>query len=1394
MRQSIVQNLLAKSSLPILDPGKFKEAISHDFISGFQDTCVAFEEICSKSAHILNANRCLVFIFHEKKQILNTLIKNLDGKELQISKPVDKGITGFVFSEQAVISSTDPLSSPQWSDCIDDIPGITTKSYLACPLWDSESGSCIGVVEFRNKLGIGNAGFDPADEQMAQIIAFQISRAVVHNRQQSILEGRNRAINLVYEEKYDLNDAINIEDETDSKSSKPTSLQSLNSTERKSKYTSHNSVNLSTAWKWKPPPIHDNLSERDWSYDVFSKSEEELIMHAVDVFDERGLFSNFSIPVTTFVNFVKEIKQGYNSIAPYHNHYHAFDVMHVCYMLITRCKADEFLDSFNTLSLLIGALAHDLGHDGFNNSFHCSTNSELAVMYNGISVLENYSAAYLFRILRKENCNIFARLSETESNKLRSRLIDMILDTDAKNHFTLMTQFKLALETKQLSRGLLSSMLLHVSDVSNPTRPGVIARKWAFAVQEEFFRQGDKEKELNAPISPFMDREYENLPRMQITFIDAVVKPVFKLVEELLPSINTNCVKQLQINRSFWNNMQTQSITTTNAISAYVKGINDIVEEPNSKVESSTGPPHEVLLGDSKAPIPGIPPNVNDNHATSKPKKMSLIPISGSEVIDFSILEQGEWTQNDNVPIKLKKTLLSQCFALSSDYRSNLTRLLDSSACQAILLIATVYSLFANDLNLIVGNKKSDPYIDIMTFTVFLLFCTEILISLICVRKYMHFFFWLDLAAVISLVFEIGFLLPSEDSSPDALGLARASRAAKVGARAGRLAKLFRLVRLIKVAKLLKWAVGWRTAKDDSKQKDINSSDEDIDMKMSVVGRKMTESITKKVILTVMLMLIVFSLLETDSIPDGRQLQIDAMALNPESDILRESFFLAHNNILSLFGVGENFRDKARIERLRNIEIITLFSSINDTIYASFDVSRDLHATALFSIITTISVCCLLAFLSLLFSRDAYQIMIRPIEKMKFTIQKVKYYLFSTHESNLFLILTLELNIYQLSENPLLMLEFQDAPKNRMKPSESNETNLLERAITKMGNLLQVGFGSAGAEIIAKSMRADGELEPMVPGTRVHAIFGFCNIHNFTTAAEYLQEDVILFVNKLAKITHDHVVDSGGHPNKNIGAGFLLVWKLNTKDGKRDRLEKHLFDSALSCIQNIISDIKEIGPISEFSRNVSNRNLCPNSKIEMGFGLHSGWAIEGSIGSKVKVDASYLSLHVTLASRLESATKHYNVPLLMSHAFVSGLTGSLQSTCRRADRVVVSDSNESFTIFHHDMEPLQSLQKKPKDYSNLILATSWKSKEEVIGEGINITEIIKSLQSDKTLLIREVYDAAFNLYIDGNWKKCKILLHLWLEKFPGDVLVQNLIRYLMRHDFICPDEWNGSEL
>jgi len=54
-------------------------------------------------------------------------------------------------------------------------------------------------------------------------------------------------------------------------------------------------------------------------------------------------------------------------------------------------------------------------------------------------------------------------------------------------------------------------------------------------------------------------------------------------------------------------------------------------------------------------------------------------------------------------------------------------------------------------------------------------------------------------------------------------------------------------------------------------------------------------------------------------------------------------------------------------------------------------------------------------------------------------------------------------------------------------------------------------------------MASGGEVNPMLPGKKTMAIFGFCDIRNFTDATEILQEDVMVFVNEIADITHSIV-------------------------------------------------------------------------------------------------------------------------------------------------------------------------------------------------------------------------------------------------------------------------------
>jgi hypothetical protein len=48
--------------------------------------------------------------------------------------------------------------------------------------------------------------------------------------------------------------------------------------------------------------------------------------------------------------------------------------------------------------------------------------------------------------------------------------------------------------------------------------------------------------------------------------------------------------------------------------------------------------------------------------------------------------------------------------------------------------------------------------------------------------------------------------------------------------------------------------------------------------------------------------------------------------------------------------------------------------------------------------------------------------------------------------------------------------------------------------------LLRVGFGEAGAGIISANLNIEDTstyIDPLIPGIRIYALFGFCDIHHF---------------------------------------------------------------------------------------------------------------------------------------------------------------------------------------------------------------------------------------------------------------------------------------------------------
>lgn len=92
----------------------------------------------------------------------------------------------------------------------------------------------------------------------------------------------------------------------------------------------------------------------------------------------------------------------------------------------------------------------------------------------------------------------------------------------------------------------------------------------------------------------------------------------------------------------------------------------------------------------------------------------------------------------------------------------------------------------------------------------------------------------------------------------------------------------------------------------------------------------------------------------------------------------------------------------------------------------------------------------------------------------------------------------------------------------------------------------------------------------------------------------------------------------------------------------------HVAEFSLVSFLKIISRVTTEEEITAYNSNAKLIKALPGFKVSLGFGLHIGWSIEGAIGSKFKIDMSYLSPNVNWSSRLEGLTKTYKKELLFT--------------------------------------------------------------------------------------------------------------------------------------------------
>ena len=277
------------------------------------------------------------------------------------------------------------------------------------------------------------------------------------------------------------------------------------------------------------------------------------------ILEAHGLNNDKIISTKKLDKFLISVSNQYYISTLYHNSIHGADVTQTISLFFLNSNAEQMCDTnaLDLLSIIIAALGHDIGHPGLTNAFHINAKTEMALTYNDISCLENYHASKLFNTIKNDSTNIFENLNTNDYKTIRKRMVSEILATDMANHGKVMGMIKSKIptdydkdkngtieiltknpKTKFEEQQILLDYFIHSADLAHNTKLFKISIQWVELLSNEFWIQGDKEKNLNLPVSFLCDRNDTNVPTSQVGFIKGFILPTFEVLITLFPTLS----------------------------------------------------------------------------------------------------------------------------------------------------------------------------------------------------------------------------------------------------------------------------------------------------------------------------------------------------------------------------------------------------------------------------------------------------------------------------------------------------------------------------------------------------------------------------------------------------------------------------------------------------------------------------------------------------------------------------------------------------------------------------------------------------------------------------------------------------------------------------------------
>uniref|UniRef100_A0A8C6WTA4 Phosphodiesterase n=1 Tax=Neogobius melanostomus TaxID=47308 RepID=A0A8C6WTA4_9GOBI len=503
------------------------------------DVSVLLQEIIVEARNLSGAEICSVFLLDRLSHEL--VAKVFDGvvsdEEKEFRIPADQGIAGHVATTGQILNIKDAYSHPLFYRGVDDSTGFRTRNILCFPIKD-ETNEVIGVAELVNKMN--GPWFNRFDEDLATAFSIYCGISIAHS--------------LLYKKVGEAQFRSHLANEMMMYHMK----------------VSEEEVTKVLVCGTLPVPvkeIHPCFAE--FTYTPRSLNDDTTPMGVLSMFEDMGFINTYKMDLHTLTRFVccrqhlhcvntlmtnpftntkfigtlyilisvlsvficliklkmlvflvcrfcLMVKKGYRD-PPYHNWTHAFSVSHFCYLMYKNLGLANYLEDIEILALFVSCLCHDLDHRGTNNSFQVASSFLFTTNDSFIDIILATDLAHHLRIFKE-----------------LQKMADDGYNPKSRRHHT-----------------LLLCLLMTSCDLSDQTKGWKTTRKIAELIYKEFFSQGDLEKAMGNRPSEMMDREKAYIPELQISFMEHIAMPIYKLLSELFPRA-TELFERVSANKEQW--------------------------------------------------------------------------------------------------------------------------------------------------------------------------------------------------------------------------------------------------------------------------------------------------------------------------------------------------------------------------------------------------------------------------------------------------------------------------------------------------------------------------------------------------------------------------------------------------------------------------------------------------------------------------------------------------------------------------------------------------------------------------------------------------------------------------------------------------------------------------